>query len=51
VEHEGITYLCSGAVSANWWQGTAYSEKGYPAGYRLIDFYKDGSVRDTFITY
>jgi Icc protein len=51
VVHEGITYLCSGAVSADWWNSNTYEEKGYPAGYRLIDFYKDGSIRHKFITY
>jgi 3',5'-cyclic-AMP phosphodiesterase len=51
VEHEGITYLCSGAVAANWYGDTSYVEKGYPAGYRLIDFYKDGSIREKFITF
>lgn len=51
VEHEGVVYLCSGAVSANWWQDNSYLEKGYPAGYRLIDFYNDGTIREKFMTY
>lgn len=51
VEHEGVVYLNSGAVSANWWGDTTYAEKGYSAGYRLIDFYDDGTIREKFINY
>lgn len=51
VEHEGVIFLCSGAVCANWWNDTTYQEKGYPAGYRLIDFYDDGTIREKFMTY
>lgn len=50
VEHEGIIYLCSGSVCADWWN-TGVSEKGYSAGYRLIDFYKNGEIREQYITY
>ncbi len=51
VEHEGVVYLCSGAVSANWWGDNTYTEKGYPAGYRLIDFYNNGTIKEKFLTY
>lgn len=51
VDHEGVVYLNSGAVSADWWNTSNYQEKGYPAGYRLIDFYDDGTIREQFLTY
>lgn len=51
VDHEGVVYLNSGAVSANWWTDNTFQEKGYPAGYRLIDFYEDGTIREKFLTY
>lgn len=51
VEHEGVIYLNSGAVCANWWFDATYVEKGYSAGYRLIDFFEDGTIRENFITY
>jgi len=47
----GVTYLNSGAVCANWWNDTSYKEKNNPAGYRMINFFDDGTFTQEFITY
>jgi len=40
IEYNGVTYLCNGAVSGNWWRG-AYQE--CEPGYALLDLYDDGT--------
>lgn len=49
VDHGGISYLCNGAVSGNWWQSKTYHNTR--AGYALLDLYDDGSVERTYISY
>ncbi len=48
VAYKGITFLCNGAVSGNWWNG-AY--KGTKAGYALLDLYNDGSFDHAYVSY
>lgn len=43
--YHGVRYLCGGSICANWWQDSSYQEKNNYAGYRLIRFYDDGTVR------
>lgn len=40
VEYAGVTYICSGAVSGNWWKGDHH---GTEEGYALVDLFDDGS--------
>ena len=49
VEYLGVTYLCDGAVSGNWWKGSRFEE--CEPGYALIDLYDDGSVEREYVTY
>jgi hypothetical protein len=46
VDYEGVTYLCGGAVSGNWWQGP-YAH--FNPGYRLLDLRDDGTFDERFI--
>jgi 3',5'-cyclic-AMP phosphodiesterase len=48
VEYNGVTYLCNGAVSGNWWRG-AY--QGCAPGYGLLDLYDDGTFENDYVTY
>ncbi|GAB3808883.1 metallophosphoesterase [Spirosoma humi] len=49
VEYNGVTYLCNGAVSGNWWKSDTYQQT--KAGYALIDLYDDGRVERTYLQY
>jgi 3',5'-cyclic-AMP phosphodiesterase len=40
VEYRGVTFICAGAVSGNWWREQAY--RGFPAGFSIIDLHLDG---------
>lgn len=48
VDYNGVTYMCNGAVSGNWWKGR---HKDCDEGYALIDLYDDGRVERTYMTY
>jgi predicted MPP superfamily phosphohydrolase len=48
IDINGVTYLCNGAVSGNWWRG-AYQE--CQPGYALLDLYDDGSFEHQYVTY
>lgn len=48
VDYNGVTYLCNGAVSGNWWKGR---HKHCDEGYALIDLYDDGSFESRYVTY
>lgn len=49
VEYMGVTYLCDGAVSGNWWKGSRFNE--CDPGYALIDLYDDGTVERQYVAY
>jgi Icc protein len=49
VDHNGITYICDGAVSGDWWKGSHFNE--CENGYGLIDLYDDGTFDHTYQTY
>ena len=49
VEYNGVSYLCNGAVSGNWWKGSRFNE--CEPGYTLIDLYEDGTVERQYVTY
>ena len=48
VVYNGVTYICNGAVSANWWNGR-YFECDY--GYALVDLFDDGTFANTYVPY
>jgi hypothetical protein len=48
VDYNGVTYLCNGAVSANWWKGR---HKDCDEGYAVIDLYEDGSFEHDYVTF
>jgi 3',5'-cyclic AMP phosphodiesterase CpdA len=45
VEYNGVTYLCDGAVSGQWWRGDYHQT---PAGYGIIDLYQDGRFQHRY---
>jgi 3',5'-cyclic AMP phosphodiesterase CpdA len=47
-EMDGVTYICGGAVSANWWQGR---RQKLDEGYGLVDLYDDGSFDYAYTTF
>lgn len=44
----GVTYLCNGAVSGNWWKGAHYECN---EGYALVDLYDDGTIENRYVQY
>lgn len=48
VDFKGVTYLCNGAVSGNWWNGALY---GFHPGYAVIDLYDDGTFENSYVPY
>ncbi len=48
VDYNGVTYLCNGAVSGNWWKGR---HKDCDEGYAIIDLYDDGSFDHQYVEY
>lgn len=47
-EVDGVTYVCGGAVSANWWEGNLQK---VDEGYGLVDLYDDGSFSYAYEPY
>lgn len=48
VTYLGVRYLCNGAVSGAWWKGFHYE---FGPAYALVDFYDNGSVDNTMVSY
>lgn len=48
IEYSGVTYVCGGAVSGNWWKGTHH---GTQEGYTIVDLYDDGSFVWQYVDY
>ncbi|MFM9994865.1 MAG: metallophosphoesterase family protein [Phycisphaerales bacterium] len=48
VDFRGVTYLCNGAVSGNWWKGRHHE---CDEGYAVIDLFDDGSFEHRYVTY
>jgi 3',5'-cyclic-AMP phosphodiesterase len=47
-DYAGVTYLCSGAVSGNWWKGRHYETA---EGYNVVDLYDDGTFGWRYVAY
>jgi len=48
VDYNGVTYLCNGAVSGNWWGGR---HKDCDEGYTVLNLYDDGSFEHEYVKY
>ena len=48
VEYRGVWYICGGAVSGSWWNGSEY---GFPPCYGQLDLFADGSFTYEFVDY
>ncbi|MEX2092204.1 MAG: hypothetical protein WD971_05980, partial [Pirellulales bacterium] len=48
VDYNGVTYLCNGAVSGNWWGGR---HKDCDEGYAVVDLYDDGTFEHEYVKY
>lgn len=56
IEYMGVTHLCNGAVSGNWWSGNPNppsNDKPQRAveGYAILDLYDDGSFEREYRAY
>jgi 3',5'-cyclic-AMP phosphodiesterase len=47
-DYNGVTYLCNGAVSGNWWKGR---HKDCDEGYGIIDLFDDGTFAHEYVKY
>lgn len=48
VDYNGVSYLCNGAVSGNWWKGR---HQEFDEGYALVNLYSDGSFDHEYTTF
>ncbi len=46
VDYAGVSYLCGGAVSGNWWKGPYH---GFEPAYRLLDLHEDGGFEARYV--
>ena len=49
VDSAGVTYICDGAVSGDWWKGNHLGE--CEPGYGMLDLYDDGTFDHQYVTY
>jgi 3',5'-cyclic AMP phosphodiesterase CpdA len=49
VDSDGVTYICDGAVSGDWWRGNHLDE--CDCGYGILDLYDDGTFDHQYVTY
>jgi 3',5'-cyclic-AMP phosphodiesterase len=48
VEYRGMTFICDGAVSGNWWKGP---RQQFPEGYGVLDLHADGRFEHQYVAY
>ena len=48
VEYRGVWYVCGGAASGAWWNGSEY---GFPPCYGKLDLFADGTFSYDFVDY
>lgn len=48
VDFRGVSYLCNGAVSGNWWKGRHHE---CDEGYGVIDLFDDGTFENRYVTF
>jgi 3',5'-cyclic AMP phosphodiesterase CpdA len=49
VDSLGVSYVCDGAVSGDWWKGNHLGE--CEPGYGIVDLYDDGTFDHQYVTY
>ena len=47
-EYRGVWYICGGAASGAWWNGSEY---GFPPCYGKLDLFADGTFTYDFVDY
>lgn len=47
-DYNGVSYLCNGAVSGNWWKGRY---KDCDEGYAILDLFADGTFHNEYMKY
>ena len=48
VDFQGVSYLCNGAVCANWWKGR---HQECDEGYALLNLFDDGSFEHEYVAF
>jgi 3',5'-cyclic AMP phosphodiesterase CpdA len=48
IDYNGVTYICNGAVSGNWWKGR---HKDCNEGYLTLDLFDDGTFDHQYVEY
>ncbi|MGB7158843.1 MAG: metallophosphoesterase, partial [Tepidisphaeraceae bacterium] len=48
VEYRGMTFICDGSISGNWWKGPRLQ---FPEGYGVFDLHPDGRFDHRYVTY
>lgn len=48
-DYDGVTYICSGAVSGNWWNTQTPQYYQTQPGYLMLDLYDDGSFESKYV--
>jgi Icc protein len=48
VAFNGVTYICDGAVCANWWKGKHHETA---EGYGVVDLFEDGTFGHEYVAY
>lgn len=48
IDYLGVTFLCDGAVSGNWWRGP-YMD--FPRGYVIVTLHSGGTAQEQFVAY
>lgn len=48
IEFRGITFICDGSISGDWWRGPF---RGFPQGYGVFDLYDDGTFQHQYLPY
>src|SRR5439155_11144233 len=47
-DYRGMTFICDGAVSGNWWKGPLQQ---FPEGYGILDLWPDGRFEHRYLSY
>ena len=48
IDYQGVSYLCNGAVSGNWWKGR---HKQCDEGYAILDLFDDGTFENRYVPF
>ncbi len=51
ITYNTVRFACGGAVSGNWWDEADPGYRDTPAGFAIVDLFRDGSAEHRFLTY